>query len=218
MWNRIELNPKKGLFLMKNGLYIYPGKNITSEVKDKIIGYCLDDSRVMSINSSKNLIPWSLRNDKIPELTNYQFEDRSIEPYSDLEGEYNTSCIIKFCKENNINLQNDYPSIYYCKSFSPGYKDGEWYLPSVGELRLFYEYRWNFRKLCRFIGLETNMNSDSSGSYRFWSSTPYSDFSAWFLFSNTSSPSYYHNKRNILYVVPFLKPSIDLKNLKCVIK
>lgn len=61
---------------MNNGLYIYPDKNISQEVKDKIIGYCLGDYRIMSINSDKNSISWSLRNDKIPGLTDYKYDNR----------------------------------------------------------------------------------------------------------------------------------------------
>ena len=204
MWNRIEIRPKKGLFLMNNGFYIYPDKNISSEIRDKIIGYCLNDSRIISINSSKNPILWSLRNGKIPGLTCYEYPDGSIEPYNDLDGEYNTRCIIEFCKKNNVNLQNIYPSIYYCKSFNPGYKNGEWYLPSMGELMLFYDKRNKFRKSCKLIGLETNMDSDSSGACNFWSSTECSEDSAWYLHFNYFNPSVWNNKYTIYYVVPFL--------------
>ena len=206
MWNRIELNPKRGLFLLNNGLYIYPDKNITSEVKDKVIGYCLNDSRVMSINSSKNYISWSLKSDKIPGLTNYQFEDRSIEPYKDIDGKYNTNCIVDYCKENNINLQNDYPATYYCTSYSPGFHDREWYLPSMGELKLFYDNREKFRESCKLIGLETNMNSDNSGPYYFWSSTEHSNNYSWSLsFGYSPNPSYWGCKAIYdLYIIPFL--------------
>ena len=205
MWNRVELNPKEGLFLMKNGLYIYPDRNISKEVRDKIIGYCLDESRVMSINSSKNLIPWSLRNDKIPGLIDYEYDEDSNEPYKDLDGRYNTNCIIKFCKENNINLQNGYPAIYYCKSFSPGFKDGEWYLPSMGELKLFYDRRNEFRESCKLIGLETNMDSDNSGAFYFWSSTEYSFQYSWSLSFEYTNPSYWGLKIVYkIYVIPFL--------------
>jgi hypothetical protein len=58
MWNKVELNPDKRLFLLRNGLYIKPG-DITSELKDKVIGYVLDTSGkysdkniIISINSS----------------------------------------------------------------------------------------------------------------------------------------------------------------------
>ena len=203
MWKKVELKPKEGLFLMNNGLYIYPDKNISKEDRDKIIGYCLDNYKVMSINSDKNSISWSTRHDKIPGLIDYECDYESTEPYRDLDGEYNTRCIIEFCKKNNINLQNDYRAFYYCTSYSPGYKDGEWYLPSMGELKLFYDNRKKFRKSCDLIGLETNMNSDLFGD--FWSSTECSDNYAWFLCSNLSSPSYYLGKIICRYVVPFLK-------------
>ena len=204
MWNRIEIRPRRGLFLMNNGLYIYPDKNINEEDRDKIIGYCLDDSRIISINSSENPILWSLRNGKIPGLTCYEYPDGSIEPYNDLDGEYNTRCIIEFCKKNNVNLQNIYPSIYYCKSFNPGYKDGEWYLPSMGELKLFYDERNEFRKSCKLIELETNMNSDSSGAYNFWTSTEFSDALAWSLYFGYSNSSVWNSKYSRYYIVPFL--------------
>ena len=204
MWNKVELNPKKGLFLMKNGLYIYPDKNISQEVKDKIIGYCLDDHRIISINSNKNPISWSLKYDKIPGLIDYEYDDRSIEPYKDLDGRYNTNCIVDYCKENNINLQNDYPATYYCTSYSPGYRDKGWYLPSIGELKLFYDNRNEFRESCKLIGLETNMNSDYSGHRYFWSSTEHSDFSAWHWGFNLSNPSCCGSKYYSYYVIPFL--------------
>lgn len=210
MWNKVELNPKEGLFLMKNGLYIYPDKNITSEVKDKVIGYVLDESRIMSINSSKNYISWSLRHNDIPGLINYKYDNRSIEPYKDIDGKYNTNCIVDYCKENNINLQNDYPATYYCTSYSPGFHDGKWYFPSAGELKLFYDNREKFRESCKLIGLETNMNSDYSGHRYFWSSTEHSSDDAWFLLFSLSSPSLYVHKDCDYYVVPFLKPTISL--------
>ena len=202
MWNKVELKSKRGLFLMNNGLYVHPNDGI--EVKDKIIGYCLDDHRIMSINSNKIPIPWSLRYGRIPGLTDYEYEDGSIEPYNDLDGRYNTNCIIEFCKENNINLQNDYPAIYYCKSFSPGFKDGEWYLPSIGEMKLFYDRRNEFRKSCKLIGLETNMSQDNSGACYFKSSTEHSVICTWNLLFNCFSPSRYGFKDCRCYVVPFL--------------
>ena len=203
MWKKIELKSKRGLFLMNNGLYIHPNEGI--EVKDKIIGYCLDESKIISINSSSNYIYFSLRYDKIPGLIDYEYNYRSDEPYRDLDGRYNTNCIIEFCKKNNLDLQNDYPVIYYCKSFSPGFKDGEWYLPSMGELKLFYDRRNEFRESCKLIGLETNMNSDSNGSYYFWSSTEHSIMNSWSLNFKYSNPSYWGLKAvSKIYVIPFL--------------
>ena len=205
MWKKIELKPKEGLFLMNNGLYIYPDKNINEKDRDKIIGYCLDDSRIISINSSKNPISWSTRYDKVPGLTDYEYEDGSIEPYRDLDGRYNTNCIVNYCKINNIDLQSDYSAFNYVKSFNPGYKNGEWYLPSAGELKLFYDNRSNFRTDCNTAGIFTNMNSDTTESYYFWTSTEYSGSYAWFLNLNGSSPFLRYRKYYGLYVVSFLK-------------
>ena len=203
MWRKVELKSKRGLFLMNNGLYIHPNEGI--EVKDKIIGYCLDESKIISINSSSNNIYFSLRNDKIPGLIDYEYDEDSNEPYKDLDGRYNTNCIVDYCKKNNINLQNIYPSIYYCKSFSPGFKDGEWYLPSMGELKLFYDRRNEFRKSCKLIGLETNMDSDNSGAFYFWSSTEYSFQYSWSLSFEYTNPSYWGLKIVYkIYVIPFL--------------
>ena len=206
MWKKVELDPRKGLFLMNNGFYIYPDKNINEDNKDKIIGYCLDNYRIISINSGENPIPWSTRHDKVLGLIYYKYEDGSTELYRDLDGKYNTNCIIEFCKRNNIDLQSNYPAFDYVKSFSPGYKDGEWYLPSARELKLFYDNREKFRSDCNTSGISTNMNSDTTGAYYFWTSTEYSGSHAWFLNFNGSVPflryrKYYYG----LYVVPFLK-------------
>lgn len=207
MWRKVELKSKRGLFLMNNGLYIHPNEGI--EVRDKIIGYCLDESKIISINSSSNYIYFSLRKDKITGLTCYDYPDGSIEPYNDLDGEYNTRCIIEFCKKNNVNLQNIYPSIYYCKSFNPGYKNGEWYLPSMRELKLFYDNREKFRGSCRLIGLGTNMYSDNSGPYYFWSSTRYSNSHSWY-FDFFCLGTCFNIRSSYFYIVPFLKPTINL--------
>ena len=204
MWKKVELKPKEGLFLMNNGLYIYPDKNISKEDKDKIIGYCLDDYRVTSINSSKDIIPWSKRHDKIPGLTDYEYEDGSYKPYRDLDGKYNTNCIVNYCRINNIGLRYYYPATYYCKSFNPGYKNGEWYLPSIGELKLLYDKRNKFRKLCHLIGIETNMSYDNLGACYFWSSTEYSKDNSWYLHFNYSNPSVWNDMYSNYYVVPFL--------------
>ena len=206
MWNRIELNPKEGLFLMKNGLYICPDKNITSEVKDRIIGYCLNNSMIISINASENPSYFSLRNDKIPGLTDYESDEDSYEPYKDIDGKYNTNCIVDYCRKNNIDLQTNYPATYYCTKYNPGFKDEEWYLPGLGELKLFYDNREKFRGLCKLIGLETNMNLDNSGPYYFWSSTEHSNNYSWSLsFGYSPNPSYWGCKAIYdLYIIPFL--------------
>lgn len=140
----------------------------------------------------------------IPGLTNYEYSDGSTEPYKDKNGKNNTKIIVDYINSNGGTLSSNVPATYYCTSYSPGYKDGEWYLPSAGELKLFYDNRTQFRSDCNTAGISTNMNSDSSNAY--WSSTEYSSVGAWYLNFHSSSPSYRRNKydRYNRYVVPFL--------------
>ena len=217
MWRRIELEPKEGLFVLKNGIYQEP-RNVLSEDKDKIAGYVLDTSGnfsgkniIIPINSSENCMEWGIYNgvmySVIEGLNKIKDDQGYIKFNKDKNGKLNSTLIVNHLRKLGKSIGTESPALGYCINFSPGFKDGEWYLPSVGELRLFYEYRWNFRKLCRFIGLETNMNSDSSGSYRFWSSTLYSENYSWSLSFNHYhfSHSYYFPKNNYYYyVVPFL--------------
>ena len=61
-----------------------------------------------------------------------------------------TEVISKFNGKSQTNkilaaaAANDKPDTYFgvanfCKSFAPGFKDGEWYLPSMGELKIIYK-------------------------------------------------------------------------------
>ena len=78
------------------------------------------------------------------------------------------------------------------------------FLPSAGELKLFYDNRTQFRTDCNTAGISTNMNSDSSGADYFWESTEYSDTNSGRLYFYNSSSSYYNDKDLNFYVVPFL--------------
>ena len=143
---------------------------------------------------------WSLSpGPDIPVLTNYRSN-----PENDKSGKLNTKIIVDYINSNSGNLETDVPATYYCTSYSPGYKNGEWYLPSMGELKLFCDSREKFRSDCNTAGISTNMNSDSSGAHDFWSSTEYSIYNVWsFDFKNFSS-FLWTNKSSSLYVVPFL--------------
>lgn len=206
-----------GNFLLNNGRGISP-ININDSNRNDVIGYILDDSggfsgryTIVSINSSAYEMTWSSElgpgYTDIPGLTNYQYSDESTEPYKDKIGKLNTKIIVDYINYNSGTLSSDVPATYYCTSYSPGFKNGEWYLPSAGELKLFYDNRTQFRSDCNTSGISTNMNSDYGGHYYFWSSTEVSGSSAWSLGFSSSKPSCNRFKGNARYVVPFL--SID---------
>lgn len=207
MWRKAELNPNKGLFLLRNGLYIKP-EDIGSKLRNKVVGYVLDTSGkysdkniIIPINSSDISMEF-IKFKNIKGLTNLEYYDESINPYKDTNGKYNTKCISDYILLYNRKIIDESPALDYCINFSPGYKDGEWYLPSMGELKLFYDNRGNFSSDCNTAGIFTNMNSDYS--CRFWSSTLSSNVSAWSLFFCNFTPSVYYCGYNNFYVVPFL--------------
>ena len=214
MWRKVELSPKRGLFVLKKGIYQNP-EDILSEDIDRIIGYVLDTSGnfsgknlIIPINSSENYMEWGIYQgamyNNIKGLTRMDADDESSKPYNDVNGKRNTKFMVNHLNGLKKNIGSESPSLDYCINYSPGFHDKEWYFPSAGEMKLFYDRRNEFRESCKLIGLETNMDSDSSGAFIFWSSTEYSDFSAWHWGFNLSNPSCCGSKYYSYYVIPFL--------------
>ena len=213
MWKKIELFPRKGLFVLKTGIYQNP-EDVLSEDIDKIIGYVLDTSGnfsgknlIIPINSSENYMEWGIYQgamyNNIKGLTRIKADDGSSKLYNDVNGKRNTKFMVNHLNGLKKNIGSESPSLDYCINYSPGFHDKEWYLPSAGELKLFYDNRKKFREDCNTAGISTNMSSDS-GAYYFWTSTEYSVDLAWFLRFSRSSPSYWNSKYSNYYVVPFL--------------
>ena len=201
-------------FLLNDGLMLFPN-SINDSNRSKVIGYILDNSGeysgrniIMSVNASSSGMFWGNSNylygTDVPGLTNYVYDIGSTEPYKDKNGKSNTQIVIDYCNSKSWSLLDASQAFDYVKSFSPGYRNGEWYLPSAGELKLFYDNRTKFRTDCNTAGISTNMNSDTTGAFNFWTSTEYSGGSSWFLNFDDSSPSYRGSKGGSRYVVPFL--------------
>lgn len=215
MWRRIELEPKEGLFVLKNGIYQEP-RNVLSEDKDKIAGYVLDTSGnfsgkniIIPINSSENCMEWGIYNgvmySVIEGLNKIKDDQGYIKFNKDKNGKLNSTLIVNHLRKLGKSIGTESPALGYCINFSPGFKDGEWYLPSMGELKLFYDKRRRFRESCRIIGLGTNMYSDNSGYCNFWSSTEYSKSYVWSLNFHGSYPlPFYYDKFLLRNIVPFL--------------
>ena len=58
-----------------------------------------------------------------------------------LDGMSYTNTILDYASKNSKE-PDFFTSANFCKSFSPGYRDGDWYLPSVGELTILANI-WN---------------------------------------------------------------------------
>ena len=88
---------------------------------------------------------------------------------SDFDGFRNTQILIK---------DADVVAAKHCAIFNPGYREGEWYLPAVGELGFI---------MPRFKVINSKLSAlGSSGvqlrdDYTYWSSTEYDENRAWFV-------------------------------------
>ena len=92
-----------------------------------------------------------------------------------------------------------FPASNFCKSFAPGFKDGEWYLPSVGELLLINKsYSTILQSVTKVFSAITSL------PYWYWSSNQYSAGDSWRV--GLSSGDVVHTTVNTsgTYVVPFL--------------
>ena len=188
---------------------LYPDQ-INDSNRNKVIGYLLDSSGIysgkniiMAINSSSSLVAWSSSSGPghtdIPGLTNYLTENDSIK---DKNGKSNTKIIVDYINSKSGNLETDVPATYYCTSYNPGFHDGEWYLPSIGELMLLGGLNIEkFRSDCDTAGISTDIGT----SFVIWSSTEKSGSAAYFF--NSSGIINAVRKNIKIYIIPFL--SID---------
>ena len=110
---------------------------------------------------------------------------------SDFDGFRNTQILIN---------DDDVVAAKQCAIFNPGYKDGEWYLPAVGELGFIMpRFKVINSKLSALGSSGVQLDADSE----YWSSTEYDEFDAWYVGTTSGAVSgnyKYENK----YVRAFL--------------
>ena len=110
---------------------------------------------------------------------------------SDFDGFRNTQILIK---------DADVVAAKHCAIFNPGYREGEWYLPAVGELGFIMpRFKVINSKLSALGSSGVQLNDD----YYYWSSTEYSADNAWFV-SARNGGVYYGGKSDDGYVRAFL--------------
>lgn len=86
---------------------------------------------------------------------------------SDFDGFRNTQILIK---------DADVVAAKQCAMFNPGYKDGEWYLPAVGELGFIIP---RFKVINSKLSELGSSGVQLDGGYGYWSSTEADKFNAW---------------------------------------
>ena len=99
---------------------------------------------------------------------------------------------------------NSKPATYFgeanfCKSFVPGFKDGEWYLPAVGELLLINKsYSTILKSITKIYPSITSL------THWYWSSNQYSAFTSWNVFLHSGDVGRNDVDYSGNFVVPFL--------------
>ena len=147
----------------------------------------------------------------IPSPIKYFSAYSSTGATSDLDGKANTEKILAVDNTASTAWQtasaitNDdssatvHPAAQCCWRFNPGStKQGDWYLPSVGELAFIMP---NFDELQTAISDVSGVQLDDFSLY--WSSTEYGKSSAWYVFTNYGDVDI-NSKYNDYYVRAFL--------------
>ena len=109
---------------------------------------------------------------------------------SDFDGFRNTQILIK---------DGDVVAAKQCAEFKPGYRDGEWYLPAVGELGFIIPSFMAINiYLATLDSIADRLDDDNYGS-NYWSSTEYNGSLAWAV--NTIDGSVYPTGKPCRYNV-----------------
>ena len=109
-------------------------------------------------------------------------------------GKSNTAAILAYGKANNIS----YPAAEYCNTYSTaGTKAGDWFLPSLEELKLLSN---NFSEINNSLKVLGKVMDDTESGY-YWSSSEYNNYAA-----RRLVPSSGDTDGNIKYTTNYVRP------------
>ena len=145
----------------------------TTPISGKVaIGVVASPTRGLAIALEEGMAVWADKNFDIPDLTN----NRGV-PTADFRGKVNTKIIVDYCKANNKNC----PAAEYAYNYrTVGTETGDWYLPSGGELQSIYNNRVKLNATLQALR-KTPLNTTTSASGSYWSSSEVDGYDAWFL-------------------------------------
>ena len=155
------------------------------------IGLVFDDTKRLAFAITFGRKEWSTTDFDVPGLKNYTSGYEN-----DWDGKNNTKIILDYCKANGKSC----PAVEYVNSYqTEGTKAGDWYLPSAGEAS----------KIAENIDILDETFEFVSGGYslsdnKFWTSTEYNEYSAYYLNANSHSV-WQFGKDTSWNVLPILK-------------
>ena len=156
------------------------------------IGVIFDITNKLAIGLEESKQSWSTEYFDVPGLSNIT---SSSAVTADWQGKNNTRVVLEYCKSNGKSC----PAFEYVNSYkTEGTIAGDWYLPAFGELNAIYG-----NKDVLNIAL-VKIGGTKLGTGVYWSSSEYSDYSAWVLSFYNDSVSYYNKYYDNYYVRPVL--------------
>ncbi len=155
------------------------------------IGLVFDATKRLALGITFSRKEWSTTDFDVPGLKNY-----TSSPENDWDGKNNTKIILDYCKANGKSC----PAVEYVSSYqTEGTKAGDWYLPSAGEISKISENIDILDETFEFVS-----GGYSLGDYEIWTSTEYSENSAYYLNDNTHSV-WRFGKDASFTIIPILK-------------
>ena len=131
------------------------------------IGVVFDKERRLATALIHGTRKWSLDFFDVPGITNKTTQQAAI---ADMEGKTNTEKIVAYCNSNGY----DCPAFNFVSNHvTEGTHKGDWYLPSLGELKLMYSELGAINLAFNALGALPIPARDT------WSSTAYSKDRAW---------------------------------------
>ena len=187
---------------------------LTDDDKDNLAGIYIGDhpetgdkllipaNAGFAYNSTQGSLKWC---DDYPIPTDIQnsinpsdITTNSTETRTKFNGKSQTDKILAAAAANN--KPNTYfPVANFCKSFAPGFHNGEWYLPSVGELLLINKsYSTILQSVTKVFSAITSLE------YWYWSSNQHSANYSWNVYLSSANVDYRNVDFSDRCVVPFL--------------
>ena len=143
------------------------------------IGVIFDITNKLAIGLEESNQYWSTEYFDVPGLSNITSSSAAT---ADWQGKNNTRVVLEYCKANGKSC----PAFEYVNSYkTEGTLTGDWYLPALGELNAIYDNKDVLNITLGKIG-----GTKFGTSYYCWSSSEYSNSSAWVFYFNGGVRNY----------------------------
>ena len=157
-----------GIYILHETLGVNGVEGWNPKNNNGVVGILLveDDHKiVVATKDAPKYLTWSKKRKLINQPVD-EFKDAE----SDFNGEY-------YCQKLD---SPDFPAAYYCKTYNKGGRN--WYLPSLGELRLIYNHLEEIQNALSIVGGQKFITSFNDGVIlSYLSSTEYSGSAVWYM-------------------------------------